>query len=292
MSIISDRSHHLFRKTERDLLKVSVSQQADTVHRFRTTTRRLQTLLEALIPKRDRNQKKLLKMLDPIRRRAGKVRDLDVQLGALRSLKTPQQPRRKTQLMHVLIELRAKHEDKLSKMLTKESIREIRKRLRKASKEVDAKGSRDPLAVAREMLAEVEDPPGTRTSAKPLTEDVLHQYRTVVKRARYAAEFAPKSAESSQFIAELKRLQDAIGNWHDWLTLTHTATRRLGDINESSLVAALHNVTGAKFRHAAIALSTSPAIKRLPKPVAMLPEHSRKLSFETPRSQEHNESAA
>jgi len=292
MPIISERSHLLFQKTERDLLKLSTSQQADTVHRFRTTTRRLQTLLEELIPKRGRNQKKLLKMLDRIRRRAGKVRDLDVQLGALRILKTPQQPRRKTQLMHTLIEVRAKHEDKLSKLLTKESIREIRKRLKKASKEVDAEGSRDALAAAREMLAQVERRSGSHTSARPLTEDLLHRYRTVVKRARYAAEFAPKSAESLQFIAELKRLQDAVGNWHDWLMLTHTATTRLGGVNESSLVAALHNVTGAKFRQAATTLSTSPVIKRSLKPVATLPDQSRKPGTPVQRPDERSESAA
>ena len=72
----------------------------ESVHGFRTTSRRLQILLEELLPNRDRNQKKLLKMLNRIRKRAGKVRDLDVQLAALRSLKVPQEPRRKTQLMH------------------------------------------------------------------------------------------------------------------------------------------------------------------------------------------------
>ena len=68
---------------------------------------------------------KLLKMLHRLRRRAGKVRDLDVQLTALRSLKVPQEPRRKTQLMQGLIELRVEHEKKLRKMLTKDMFREI-----------------------------------------------------------------------------------------------------------------------------------------------------------------------
>ena len=53
-----------------------------------------------------------------------------------------------------------------------------------------------------------------------------------------------------------------MGNWHDWLTLTQTAAKRLGDVNQSSLVAALHNVTGGKFRQAVAALSTSPTIPK------------------------------
>jgi hypothetical protein len=93
-----------------------------------------------------------------------------------------------------------------------------------------------------------------------VTEDVLHQYRIAVKRARYAAEFAPKSTEAAQFITQLKRLQDAVGNWHDWLTLTQTASKQIGEVSQSSLVAALHNVTSGKFRHAVAALSASSTI--------------------------------
>src|SRR6266567_1927991 len=260
MSIAPERSQPrfqelMFQKMERALLKLSSGQDAESVHSFRTTSRRLQTLLEEVVPERDRNQKKLPKMLDRIRKRAGKLRDIDVQLAALRSLKVPQEPRRKTQLMHGLIELRAKHEKTLRKLLSKEKIREIRKRLKRASRKVKSETGRDALGVARAMLAKVVRPAG------PVTEDVLHQYRIAVKRARYAAELAPKSAEGERLIAQLKRLQDAVGNWHDWLTLTQTAARQIGDINESSLVAALHNVTGGKFRRAVAALSASPTIQ-------------------------------
>jgi CHAD domain-containing protein len=254
MLISSERGQFVFQKLERDLRKLVNQQHAESVHSFRTTTRRLQTLLVELLPHRDRNQKKLLKELDEIRRRAGKVRDLDVQLAALRSLKVPQEPRRKTQLMQGLIELRAKHEKKLRKLLTQETMREIHRRLKRAGDAVNFKKSRDPLTVARQLLGQA--PP-----AGELSDDVLHRYRILVKRARYAAEFAPKSPESTQLIAQLKRLQDAIGNWHDWLTLTNTAAGQLGDVHQSPLVAALHNVTGGKFRTATAALEASPKIE-------------------------------
>jgi CHAD domain-containing protein len=254
MLISSERGHFVFQKLERDLRKLANQQHAESVHNFRTTTRRLQTLLLELLPHRDRNQKKLLKQLDEIRRRAGKVRDLDVQLAALRSLKVPQEPRRKTQLMQGLIELRAKHEKKLRKLLTQETMREIHRRLKRAGDAVNFKKSRDPLTVARQLL-------GQAPAAGELSDDVLHHYRILVKRARYAAEFAPKSAEAAQLIAQLKRLQDAIGNWHDWLTLTNTAAGQLGDVHQSPLVAALHNVTGGKFRTATAALEVSPKLE-------------------------------
>jgi CHAD domain-containing protein len=286
MSIAPELSQLAFRKTERALLKLSAGQDAESVHGFRTTSRRLQTLLEEVFPDRDRNQRKLLKILERIRKRAGKVRDLDVQLTALRRLKVPQEPRRKTQLMHGLIELRAKHEKKLRKMLSKEMIREIRKRLKRGSGESASEASRDPLSVARTMLARVVRPAG------PVTEDLLHQYRIAVKRARYAAEFAPKSAEAAQLVSQLKRLQDALGHWHDWLTLTQTAAQRLGDVNESSLVAALHNVTGGKFRQAVAALSASSTIQTASKPVTVLAQQPRKAGSKDPTVVARTETAA
>ena len=285
MSIASERSQLVFQKTERDLLRLSSDQRPESVHSYRTTTRRLQTLLEELIPERDRNQKKLLKLLGRIRKRAGKVRDLDVQLAALRSLKTPQEPRRKTRLVQGLLELRAEHEKKLRKALTKENLREIRKRLKRAAKEVRLESGRDPLIVARQMLAQVERPSGSATEA------VLHQYRIVVKRARYAVEFAPKSTEGTHFISELKRLQDAIGNWHDWLTLTHTAAERLGDVNQSPLVAALHNVTGGKLRQALSVLAASQTLMG-PKAVAGVLEQSHKRGMKPEAVQKQTSSAA
>jgi CHAD domain-containing protein len=284
MSISPKVSKFAFEKTERALDKLSSGQHAESVHDFRTTSRRLQTLLEQLLPNQNRNQKKLLKLLSRIRKRAGRVRDLDVQLAALRSLRVPQEPRRKTQLMHSLIDVRAKQEKKLRNVLTKSMTREIRKRLRRGSKDIRHETGRDALSVARSMLKGVVRPSG------PVGEELLHQYRMVLKRARYAAEFAPKSAEATHFIAQVKRLQDAVGNWHDWLTLTQSASERLGDVNQSSLVAALHNVTGGKFRHAVAALSASPTLHTEVKPVTL--QATRRMSTKGPTLVEQTESAA
>lgn len=252
MAISSDRGKQVFRKMERDLRRLSSDHHAETVHSFRTTTRRLQLLLEELLPGGKRSQKKLLERLNRIRKRAGKIRDIDAQLGALRSLKVPQEPRRKTQLTHRLIELRAKHEESLNKLLTDKLVDDLRKRLRKTAKDADFTKGCDALAVARRELGAIT----LRSGA--VDEDLLHRARIVVKRARYAAEFAPASMESRQFIAQLKKLQDTLGHWHDWLTLTQTAVDRFGDVGQSSLVAALHNVTRGKFRAAVAALSNGP----------------------------------
>jgi CHAD domain-containing protein len=254
MAVDSQRGRLIFQKMERDLRRLASDLNPDSVHGFRTTTRRLQTLIEELMPERTRNQKKLLQMLNRIRKRAGKVRDIDAQLAALRSLKIAQEPRRKTQLTHSLLELRAKHEKRLSKLLKKQDIREIKTRLHKAARVIDLKSGRDPVTVAAEFA-------GSVAVSATLDEPVLHQYRLAVKRARYAAELASPSRESTQLIAQLKKLQDALGSWHDWTILTHTAIDHFGEVNQSSLVAALQNVTGGKFRH---------AVSLLPRPQAQV----------------------
>jgi CHAD domain-containing protein len=262
MSIAPKRSRVVFQKLEQDLVKLSSKPRAENVHRFRTGTRRLQILLGELSPGLDRSQKKLLKMLGRIRKRAGKVRDLDVQLTALRSLKIPREPRRKTQMVNHLIELRGQQEKKLRKAVDDDTVCDIRKRLKRASKNFNPEKSRDPLAVARGMLD------GIHRADAPVTEALLHQYRILSKRARYAAEFAAESPEAVEFIAAIKRIQDALGDWHDWLTLTQTASEHLGEVRESSLVAELHNVTGAKFRHGVTVLSQMRGARGSAKPAA------------------------
>jgi CHAD domain-containing protein len=268
MPIDAKRSRTVFQKLDRDLIKLSAKPSAKSVHRFRTGTRRVQILLAELSPKLDRSEKKLLKLLNGIRKRAGKLRDLDVQLTALRSLKVSHEPRRKTQLVNHLIELRVRQEKKLRKAADDSAIREIRKRLKRAAKRFKSESARDPLAAAKAMLDHF------YATAGPLSEELLHQYRILSKRARYAAEFAAPAASAAAFIAELKQVQDALGDWHDWLTLTQSARDQLGEMSESPLVAELHNVTGAKYRRAVARFSQMRAKRTTPsKPAAPATAH-------------------
>src|SRR5581483_6367908 len=165
MVIESERGKLIFRKMQRDLLRLARDPRPEAVHNFRTTSRRLETLLEQLLPACDRNQKKLLKLLSRIRKRAGKIRDLDVQLAALRSFRVPQEPRRKTQLAQRLIELRAEHEGKLQKLMKKRRIGEIKKRIKRGLQTLVLSSSRDPLVVARQILT-------SASATGPLTDDV------------------------------------------------------------------------------------------------------------------------
>jgi CHAD domain-containing protein len=96
-----------------------------------------------------------------------------------------------------------------------------------------------------------------------MTEKALHACRIAGKHARYIAELAVDTPEASLFIEELKRAQDAIGEWHDIVKLKQKAEKRFGSASDSALVSMLQNVSRARFRAACNALtSTLSALSR------------------------------
>jgi len=261
MPVDEKRSRLAFQKLNRQLSKLSRKPAPVTVHRFRTSGRRVEALLYALVPHPTRNDRKLLELLARLRKKAGRVRDLDVQIAAVRNLKIPQEPQDKSALIHELTEERVGREKKLARAFDKDTLRELRRRLKKAALE-EIPGTANPLVIAMRQLEAL-----ARDRA-PLTEKTLHRYRVVGKRARYLAELAADSPESGRIIELLKRMQDVLGDWHDWLKLTEKAEALLGTVPENPLVSALHTITRAKFRKAIDVLAETRIALSAPKPAA------------------------
>jgi len=253
MPVDQERRRLPFLKLNRQLTKLATKPAPENVHKFRTYSRRVEALLDELVRERSRNDKKLLKLLGRLRKKAGRVRDLDVQITSLRNLKIPQDPGRKSQLTRTLAEERARREKKLGKTFDGETVRELGRRLKRAASDLEVPDGTEPLTLAMRQLTQV-----GRDHA-PLTEKILHQYRIAGKRARYLAELAGKDPEAERLVEQLKRMQDVIGDWHDWLKLTEKAEEFFGEVHDSALLAALRNVTRAKFRQAADALTETRA---------------------------------
>jgi CHAD domain-containing protein len=249
----------LVQKLDRQLTKLAANPAPNSVHRFRTSARRLEALFTELVANPGRNDKKLLKLLARLRKKAGRVRDLDVQISLLGSLKMPEGARHKSQLLQALMEERVQREKKIAEAFDKPTTRELRKRLKRAGFGLDFREG-DVWDHAQRMLSKLERQP------EPLTDEVLHQYRIVGKRARYLAEVAGPQAERQ--VEQLKRLQDALGEWHDWLKLTQRAENLFSGVPGSPLVAALRNLTQAKFRHGVTALVETRATLAGKKPAA------------------------
>ncbi len=252
------RTQALFRKLGQLLARSKAKAAPDRVHQVRTCARRLESLLEIYYAEPTPRVRKALRGLKRVRRSASAVRDLDVQMMALRKLKIGREMERKARLMQVLSERRAECADGFLAGLTHKRIRKLRRRLERTAAEIEASvrtpeqesGSSvtpvwvdfDPLAVALRNFA------SDARKFKPLTADNLHEFRTACKRNRYLAEMRGADPEAKRVIEQLKRIQDASGDWHDWLTLTSTAEHVFS--HDGALIAALHNVTQVKFHEA------------------------------------------
>ena len=247
------------------MAKVASKPSPENVHKFRTSSRRVEVLVSDLAGSRNGNDKKLLKLLGRLRKKAGRLRDLDVQSVALRSLRIPQEPQRKSQLLRTLAEERARREKKLAKSLDKQTVAEVRKRMKRTAASLEVLKTADPLTLARQKLNDLEVDQGT------VTERTLHQFRIAGKRARYMAELASKDAAAIRLIALLNHVQEVIGDWHDWVQLADKAEKLFGGVQDSALVSALRNITRAKFRQAVTTLTETRTALAGKRPVSVMP---------------------
>jgi CHAD domain-containing protein len=261
MAFDDGRVAQLFDKLDRQLTKLSSNPQPKSVHQFRTAARRVETFLSELTPQPDRKQRKLLKSISKLRRRAGRVRDLDVQIAAVRSLKVSDQPAIKTQLLQSMAEMRSMREERLLQLLDKKTVRELHRRLRQEH-DLAPQRAHDFKMMPPSRLANL------ATHSGPITEKLLHRFRIEGKKMRYIAELAADNPNAQHAVEELKRMQDVLGEWHDWLTLDATVSKILPKHVNSPLLAAISNIKRAKYRDALQAV-TNTKRNLLKKPVAL-----------------------
>ena len=268
MAVDHQRTQHLFKRLSQLLGQNASRPHPVAVHDLRTISRRVEALLDTLATEPDRNQRKVLRRLKRLRRRAGRVRDVDVQILALRTLKIGRDSGRKVQLARHLSDLRSRRERKLRKALDSETVRAFRRRLIRAEKALLAPPPAPRSAAARAAAAPAAPAkPPQKEEVQPVslalrmfatvakqqgafTENTLHRFRNRSKRVRYVAEMAGDDPEANRIVSQIKRMQDAIGDWHDWFTLTQTAQKLFAEHVDSPLIAALRNVTHAKFMQA------------------------------------------
>jgi len=196
-------------------------------HFYRTSLRRFQAWSDLSRPHLDAEQQQSLKFLDRLRKATGKLRDSEIHLEILeglgRSLKTER--------------------SKLEKEL-KSRRKSYRKKLKSILRDLDLNGLSDTLGVIDESAAQSSEsssivPDSVKIALQeyrsfvrrrdPLSPENMHEYRLECKRFRYTAELAGKTLEGKVPIAAWKRVQDTIGEWHDYLMLSKMAKRVLGD---------------------------------------------------------------
>jgi CHAD domain-containing protein len=232
----------------------------EAVHRARTGSRRLQATLEAMVRESGAGGNALrqpagawLRQLKRVRQAAAPVRDLDVHRELLENWIEKRAPKQDatnvdgeapaattdTDSEASLLRSQAETLDAWLKGERKRLSHGMQKQIRKRQQALTERqseffavvdrgqggGSKAPRpadAVALEDFMRASD-------AMPLLDaENLHDFRKATKKARYVAETSGVERNSNSVAKALKRIQDAIGVWHDWLCLAKEATAALG----------------------------------------------------------------
>lgn len=237
------------RKVRKILYKMPTEPSPDQVHDLRTNSRRLEAVLEATDP--DRNGRKILKQISKVRKKAGKVRDVDVLTAYATELPHDgDEESCSIRLLEHLGAVRHKNAKKLRKT-AQQLAPDLRKRLKRVSQDLQnrvkqrqadqSRTSTRITSAALELVGELERP----TS---LNETNLHPYRLKVKELRNLLRLAEAHGDES-FLETLCEVKDAIGEWHDWVELEAIAKKAL-DHDQCRLMRELKKKSRDRFERA------------------------------------------
>jgi CHAD domain-containing protein len=244
------------------LEKVSARAGAEEVHRLRTTVRRLEVQLGS-------PPARIAKSLKILRRKAGKVRDIDVHLGLLKPplLSPPPAHRRKVAASpdagpQLTPQPRPQPQDKLRQILKDKRDRQFGALRALVAEAAPLLESRLPAFVERCPQATVSLRDARQQAGRarqrflqwtrdiPGDEQGLHELRIRTKKLRYSLEPLEACEEAAGVVAKLKQVQDAIGRWHDWQTLEQLAARYLDSSDAAPARDALHARCACEYRRA------------------------------------------
>ncbi|HEY3770580.1 MAG TPA: CHAD domain-containing protein [Candidatus Angelobacter sp.] len=201
------------------------------VHWLRTTIRRIESLVSYANPDLDKKLERSLEKTADLRKRAGKVRDFDVQISLLDVLANGSTARDRRALAELLGNKRDRQAARLVAAVKKVQDSKFFARMTRIAHEsaVVPEGKNRPLAPLEEAKAQLSVMAHDFSSHNALKTSRLHDARVSLKRIRYLAELADESSQKQDFISELKTVQNAVGDWHDWQELTRTAEKRFSD---------------------------------------------------------------
>lgn len=245
------------RKLRKLLKKITKKPALEQVHDLRTHTRSLEATLAAFsLQSKD---KKLLKGLARIHKKAGRVRDMDVLTGFAAALNPKGEENCQVRLIEHLASKRKAYARKLHAAAAKNRGR-LRTRLKRTSAELEKLlGVKGKSKFASKSKIHSMDAP-TQAAASALRLEAalrnpahlgkssLHPYRLKIKELRNLLR-AGEASGSSQFVEALGLVKNSIGEWHDWEELLATAQNVLDHTN-CRLVRQITTTAEAKYGQA------------------------------------------
>jgi CHAD domain-containing protein len=226
MSTTEERIRELVENFSVRLSKVLRDPNPDHIHKLRVSTRRYTAAVEFGAQKIKKKQQNHLDDLEQLRRKAGKVRDLDIDLALLNDMNGDAQSSAE---LSALAEFVARKRQRRVQKLSAEGVRLRSNRLLDHMESIGEKSlssgqfdGSSALVEAQSRLAKLAHKSRQHSNPKP---GRLHKLRIQLKMLRYVAELASESPAQTQLLESLKGIQDALGRWHDWESLARVAEK-------------------------------------------------------------------
>lgn len=237
------------KKLRKSLTRLRQELSAERVHQLRTRTRRMEAMIHALELDSRKNERRLLKAIKPVRKKAGKVRDMDVFSDFASQPQHDGETECFNRLLEYLRNQRQRYGRKLKEVAANRSP-QIRKGLKRCGKYLDRalhagndkgkKWSVEAAALALQLQGELRDWPA-------LNRRNLHPFRLKVKELRYVLQMAV--ASDREFVVVLGEVKDAAGEWHDWEELAGIAAQVIQH-RGCDLLKQIRSTAERKFQHA------------------------------------------
>jgi len=254
MSLDIGRIDKPIRTLQQFLQKAPKRPGIEQIHDLRTSSRRFETEVDALGLSSRPNERRLLPHLRRIRKRAGKIRDLDVLIGYLLGLKVSGEEDCIVELVETFGMNRAKHIKELHKLVLNSStqlqhrLKRSWSKLAKLVKKAQARPDSMPRRV-REATAKILSLAKKLKTPAQLNKANLHPFRLKVKALLYVLQLANR-ADEQEFVEQLQEVKDAIGEWHDWEELVAIASGILDHGAECKLLPKLKATSEEKYERA------------------------------------------
>jgi CHAD domain-containing protein len=203
------------------------------VHKLRTASRRVEAIAGVLQAVDGKKSRRLVKSIEPVRKAAGGVRDMDVLLADARKLARYCDGESLGHLVEHLETARQQYAGELQHALHHRrkavlaDLKEYSKFVASAAKHAqsasssgaDANQSQENIhSSAMDVMRELGD-------WTPLEADNLHEFRLKVKQLRYTLQLDAQS--DAALVEALGDVQRRIGDWHDWHQLEQIARQAL-----------------------------------------------------------------
>jgi CHAD domain-containing protein len=260
-----DRVHKDIGKLRRFLKHAPKHATPKKVHSLRTCIRRFEAAMQALALDSNPNEQRLLRKLATLRKRAGKVRDLDVLTGYVADLEVSGEEECMVQLLEHLGAEHIKQSQRLHSSARKHG-ESLRRRLKRTAAHLNALEEDGPASNSTPGRAMISELRLQRELTQPirLTKANLHPFRLQVKELRYMLQMENDPADRA-LIETLGRVKDAIGEWHDWQQLLTIASETLPHGSKCKLMPLFQKTTQQKLKHAlAVANSGKQHLQRSP----------------------------